>query len=319
MNDFIPSFDALAKVCGVTALSQQHQLLLQQLQKVNPQLNFKHVLTRGGWHRTGGVVNTQGERIAASLREWLEAESNGDVNSLIEQHQNSGFIATRLMGKTHYFTAQTGELAEDFVQLEVEELYEVQDHILFGDECFADDIEDIIHPLEVKKLAPELVTLACYRFRRITSIKEFLASMSTHMMNRGSKYISIQRFMQDWQNTSAKEEGPFCNFWVLSLQEYIDAWGESIKQVKPVSTFYNEIPLIKLSSEQRGSRLANLVRKFDQEIGYPMAWYFFMLSHSEVPHQLAAAIHRDLMGAYDYLPVRDLMVLKNWSENPYGI
>jgi len=44
-----------------------------------------------------------------------------------------------------------------------------------------------------------------------------------------------------------------------------------------------------------------------------------MLSHREVPHQLAESIHKDQMGAYDYLPARDLKVLRDWSAQPYGI
>ncbi len=319
MNNLLSTINKISKGCDDTPLSSDHELLLNKLQKINPQQPFVHVLTRGGWHRTGGIVNAKGERVADKLREWLEIESAGDVNHLINQYADSGFIATRLIGKTHYFTAQTGEAAEDFIQLEIEELYEVQDHILFSSELFADDIEDIIYPVDVEKIPAELVTEPHYIFRRMTSIEDFMQSMSEHTMNRSSKFISIQRFMQDWQHSSAKEVGAFCHHWVLSLQEYTDSWGESIKQAKPVSTFTGDIPLIKLNNENRGSRLANLVRSFDQIIGYPMAWYFFMLSHSEVPHQLAAAIHNDLMGAYDYLPVRDLKVLKDWSEKPYGL
>jgi hypothetical protein len=34
---------------------------------------------------------------------------------------------------------------------------------------------------------------------------------------------------------------------------------------------------------------------------------------------VAEAVLRDQMGAYDYLPAKDLKVLRQWEERPYGI
>lgn len=315
--------DEISKLCLATPLSSDHQLLLNKLLKLNSNYVFEHVLTRGGWHRTGGVLDAKGTRISFNLGQWLQQQHYIDIADLCDQYVNCRYIATRIMGKTHYFTVQIGSSAQDFIQLEVEELYEVKDYILFNEDHYIDDIEDIIHPVDVEKISAELITSPHYRFRRITYIPEFMLSMSKHIMHRGhalgSKFVSTQRFMQDWQKSSADTSRVFCHHWVLSLQEYTDAWGESIKQAKPISTFTGNIPFIKLNNSNHGPKLANLVHSFDKIIGYPMAWYFFMLSHSEVPHQLAAAIHNDLMGAYDYLPVRDMKVLKAWSENPYGI
>jgi hypothetical protein len=106
---------------------------------------------------------------------------------------------------------------------------------------------------------------------------------------------------------------------VLSLQEYTDAYGEHIRLAKPVSTFAGELPRLRLDDFDRGSRLANLIHGFDHDVGFPMAWYFYMLSHNGVPHQLPEAIHKDLMGAYDYLPAKDLKVFKDWYDKQYGI
>jgi hypothetical protein len=68
----------------------------------------------------------------------------------------------------------------------------------------------------------------------------------------------------------------------------------------------------------RGAGLANLIHGFDRVVGYPFAWYFHMLTHKPVPHQLAEAVHADLMGAYEYLLARDLKVLRDWHARPYG-
>lgn len=306
-------------ICCNTQVTHVHTLLLQKLAQQYPDLSFTHVLTRGGWHRSGGILDNKGKRISDNLREWVETKSNGDMNKLLAQYADSGYIATSLIGQTHYLVAQTGETAQEFVQLEVEELQEVVDRVMFNHELMADDIEDIIEPVDVEKLFPEPIGMPCYMFRRITAINDFMQSMVARLAERGKTNIPALRFMQDWDRGSSKDAGSFCEYWVLALQQYTDAWGETITSVKPVSTFAKDLNLIKLNGEHRGAGLANLIHNFDHSIGYPMAWYFFMLSHSEVPYQLAEAIHKDLMGAYDYLPAKDLKVLNDWSEKPYSV
>lgn len=319
MSIAVSIIDNIANICASTVVDNEHEQLLQKLLRIYPDLTFTHVLTRGGWHRTGGVVNHEGRRIAANLCEWVETESGGDVNQLIEQYADAGYIATSFIGKTHYFVAQIGDAAQDFVQLEVEELQEVPDYQLINSESLPDDIEEIIDPIEAEKLQAEPIGLPFYVFRRMTSIADFLQVMAENMQERAGQYSLVQRFMQDWDRSSSKEYGRFCHHWVLSLQEYTDAWGEPIMQAKPVSTFVEDVSLMKLNGIHRGSRLAQLIHGFDRDIGYPMAWYFYMLSHSEVPHQLAEAIHKDSMGAYDYLPAMDLKILNDWYVKPYGI
>ena len=318
------SNDHIANTCASTKVESDHALLLKKIQKIYPELTFLHVLTRGGWHRPGNVVAETGEYIARNLRVWLESESSGDINTLIDKYAGSGYVATRYIGKTHYFVAQTGMAADEFVQLEIEELQEELSHKLFDKESAPDDLEDFIEPLDAQNTGLEndldkSLPEPSYAFRRITYIADFLQDMTECMVEKGNRFISVERFLQDWDRSSAKESGAFCHHWVISLQEYTDAWGEPIMRAKPVSTYTDKLPIMRLNGKQQGSKLANLIHGVDHDIGYPMAWYFFMLSHSEVPHQLAEAIHKDLMGAYDYLPARDLKVLKDWSVKPYGI
>ncbi|VAX10078.1 hypothetical protein MNBD_GAMMA25-1755 [hydrothermal vent metagenome] len=319
MDISVYSIADLFNTCASTEVESDHAALLEKLLHIYPELKFEHILSRGGWYRTGGVVNSQGQSVTDNLRKWVESESDGDINKLLDRYAESDFIATRLLGKTHYFVAQIGDAAKDFVQLEVEELQEVQDHYLLNEDCLAEDIEDIIDPSDTEKLSPEPVAELRYLFRKMTSISDFIHTMTEKMLGKNKAFIPIQRFMQDWDRSSSKEARCFCQHWVLALQEHTDAWGEPIMQAKPVSTYQPALPQMEVKAENRGSTLATLVHGFDHKIGYPMAWYFFMLSHREVPFQLAEVIHKDLMGAYDYLPAKDLKILKDWSETPYGI
>jgi hypothetical protein len=320
MSITIPTADDITRMCVSTPVDSEHGSLLRELSHGFPNIEFVHVLTRGGWHRHGGVINNEGECVSDRLRDWVETQCAGDVNKLIDRYAGSGFTTTRLIGKTHYFVAQTGISAEDFVQLEIEELQEVSGPDLINIEAPPENLEDVIEPLEVEYTAGESIGKPRYALRQITAISEYMHMMSKRIIDHGNKPASVQRFMQDWDRSSAKEAGDaFCYHWVLSMREYTDAWGEHILQARPVSTYVDTLSKMNLNGEHRGSRLANLVHGIDNAIGYPMAWFFFMLSRTEIPYQLAEAIHRDLMGAYDYLPARDLKVLKDWSVNPYSV
>lgn len=319
----IYAINTIADICASTPVTNDHELLLLKLTQIYPDLSFEHVLTRGGWHRTGGVLNNKGERVTDRLAEWAESQSADDIHTFIDKYLDAGYIVTGFAGKTHYFVAQTGEAAQDFIQLEVEELQEVEDHMLLGSDSLPDDIEEISNPMDTKKLSAEPVGEPNYNFRRITSISDFMKSMTESNRPEESrpdnKAVTTRRFMQDWDRSSANETGPFCSHWVLSLQEYTDAYGEHIKLAKPVSAFTGELPMLRPDNIDRGLRLANLIHGFDHDIGFPMAWYFCMLNHNGVPHQLPEAIHKDLMGAYDYLSAKDLRVFKDWYDKPYGI
>ena len=66
-------------------------------------------------------------------------------------------------------------------------------------------------------------------------------------------------------------------------------------------------------------QLANLIHGFDRHMGYHFAWYFHMLTLRRVSYKLAEAVHADQMGAFDYLPARDLTLLREWYDAPYSL
>lgn len=312
---------SIEDICTSTVVAggpeSNHDLLIKKLDHLFPGLKFKYTLTRGGWYRSGGVVTEENKPVANDLRQWLESVSTNDINQFIEDYLDAAYIVSKLKGQTHYFIAQTGDDAENFVQLEIEELQEVRDRFLLNENALPDDIEDMIEPVDFDPIEAEPVGEPHYLFRRITAIDEYIKSMSLSRIEQNDNQLNIQRFIDDWKRSSAHETGPFCQHWVLSLQQYHDAWGEPVTRARPISTFCHDLPLVKLDKAQRGSELARLIHRFDRTVGYPMAWYFYMLSHTEVPHDLAESIHQDLMGAYDYLPPRDVKIVNDWYKKPY--
>lgn len=309
------AIDEVAGMCAFTQVKPDHQVLLDNLAKVLPELAFSVVLTRGGWHRVGGLLSAGGKRISHNLREWIEQECGGDVDVLSANYAHEGCIVTHLHGKTHYLVARTGDAPDQFIQLEIEELQEAVDHALFEDGVLPDDIDDLIDPAGVTRLTQQPVGEAHYSFRRITDIADYINSMAKVK----GKWPSIKRFMHDWARSSAGECGAFSDYWVFGLHAYNDEYSEPVIQAQPVSTHAGPITRLEKSRITRGPKLANMIHGFDRDMSYPMAWYFYMLSHSAVPYQLAEAIHRDQMGAYDYLPAKDLKVLIDWYDKPYSV
>ena len=305
----------ISGVCSFTRVSTDHTQLLKNLSQALPDLAFAVALTRGGWHRVGGLMDSVGNRISDHLTEWIEQNSDSDITNLYANYAEAGYVVTYVHGKTHYLVARTGYAPQDFIQLEIEELQELTDHLLFVEDEIPDDIDDLIEPGKITPVEQEPVVEPRYVFRRMTSIADYLQRMP----DRKNGASAIKRFIQDWARSSAGECGTFSDHWVLGLREYTDAYGEPVVLAQPVSTHTDHIPRLEKEHVRHGSKLANMIHGFDRHMGYPMAWYFYMLTHSNVPYQLVEAIHHDQMGAYDYLPAKDLKVLIDWYNNPYSI
>ncbi|HYQ70680.1 MAG TPA: hypothetical protein VET88_02000 [Gammaproteobacteria bacterium] len=305
----------LAQLCSTADAEAGLDVLADKLRAVLPGTDIRPVLTRCGWHRLGGVVDAAYRPVSDNIVQWAEQESGGDVDELVCRYLDAGYFATRLAGKTHYFTYPCGDGAEDFVQLEVEELQEVLDRPLLDRDWSPDSLEDFLDPLDYPRLEPEPLGKPCYVFRSMTSIADHLGDAA----DTSREIANLQRFARDWSLSSASEGEPFCRHWVLALRKYMDSDGECRFTARPLSTFSGELPVLPPGSSLQGAELARAIHAYDRSLGYPFAWYFIMLSRKAANYALAEAVLRDQMGAYDYLPARDLRVLRDWEARPYGV
>ncbi|MEW7979772.1 MAG: hypothetical protein AB2813_08215 [Candidatus Sedimenticola endophacoides] len=304
----------LDQLCHETDPAQGFESFQQGLADIFPEVSFSHVLSRGGWHRLGGVVDAEHKRIADNIAYWAEQISDGDAEELILKYMDKGYLATNLAGKTHYFSAVIGEQPGQYLQLEIEELQEVVDRPLVIEDWFPDNLEEFLDPLDFPRLQPEPVGQPWLVFRRLTDMDQLIfgGSLETsHLRN-------IRRFLADWHNSSAGEQ-PFCKHWILALREYVDRDGEPRVNAKPVAAFYDaesQLPDIRNCS---GSELAHAIHHYDRALGYHFSWFFMMLASKSENYTLADAVLRDLMGAYDYLAAKDLKVLREWESRPYSV
>ncbi|MEJ2423591.1 MAG: hypothetical protein P8101_03885 [Candidatus Thiodiazotropha sp.] len=315
MEGFLSHTDKLVKLCQEVDPELGIAALETALNEIVSEQELSCVLTRSNWHRLGGVVDAQYQRVSGNIVHWSEEVSGGDIEQLIAEYEDKGYFATRLSGKTHYFTAPMGDEPDQFIQLEIEELQEVIDRPLVEHDWFPDSLEEFLDPLDYPRLDPEPVGAPYYQFRRVTPINKLLLVEAG--LDQAQR--SLKRFFEDWTVSSARENGHFCRHWVLILQDYMDSNGDYRIKARPYAVAADRLPDLPEGELLQGADLANAIHAYDRQIGYPFAWFFIMLSRKAANFRLAEAVLKDQMEAYDYLPARDLKVLRSWEERPYAV
>lgn len=312
---------AVSTLCLRVPVAAGMPELVKELARVIPQLFFREVLTRAGWYRLGAVIGPQGQRVAENLAQWVEAEllaRGGDLSALVRDYESSGYRASRLIGKTHYLVASTGTYAMDFMQIELEEMLEVAGHELFsnvsGDS--PPTIEALIDPpsLAGSRLASMPLGAPYYSLRRIIHVAQFLEQVVADK----PELQNIRRFFDAWQTSSAGLSAELSNHWVLAVREHLDRYRQPVLQATPVAAIPGQPPRFECSFGAYGLALYESLQAFDRLVGYPMAWFFHMLTTKAVPHAAADAVMEDVQAGFSYLPARDVKVIKDWAHRPFA-
>jgi hypothetical protein len=310
----------IAELCVRVPASAGPAILARELATVVPELAFREVLARGGWYRLGGVVDARGKHLATDLEKWAETElasRDDDMGALCDDYAGQGLRATRLSGRTHYFVAATGTDATDFVQIEVEELQELVCHPLFDDDTVPAGIEELVDPRGSESgctAAAQPLGAAFLALRRLTPMDEFL----TRMRAQRPEPQPIHRFIEDWEKSSAGAATQFSNHWVLAVREHLDRYKQTILHATPVAAMNGAPPKFAAAFGLQGLALHEALTRYDKSVGYPMAWFFHMLTTRSAPHSLANAVIDDVQAGFNYLPDRDAEVVKEWLYQPYG-
>ncbi|GAB2181918.1 hypothetical protein DLREEDagrD3_21410 [Denitratisoma sp. agr-D3] len=307
---------ALAELCVKSPVAAGCGPLARAASDLIPGLDFRDVLARGGWYRLGGVVNKDGDRIAEDLEAWAETElenAGDDFGALYDRYADAGLRSTHLTGKTHYLVAGTGDDATDFIQVEVEELQEVVAHPLFSDDNPPTSLDELVDPRGDNTTFTPL-GIPFYALRRVTDIADFVGRMGEQKPDPQP----VHRFIEAWEKSSAGNAAVFCNHWVLSVREHLDRYHQPILHATPAAALNGAPPRFDLSFGAQGLALNEALQRFDKKVGYPMAWFFHMLTTKAVPHAVASAVINDLQAGFSYLPEKDAAIVKDWLYAPYG-
>ena len=305
----------LVETCAATPAAAGIAGLARALAASLADWRFRPVLSRGGWYRLGGVVDGDGRRLADDLEAWVAdalAARGGDLDRLVDELAEPPRFATRLVGRTHYLVAPVGDGNDDFLQLEIEELQEVRGHQLFAGEPAS--LEEIVDPRAAA--APALpIGLPCYRFRRVQHVGAFLARLRAQQPERAG----IQRMLDDWARSSAGAASAFCNHWVVATREHLDRYQQPRLSAQAIATAADAAPPFEVPPAASGLRLHEALTRFDRAAGYPMAWFFHLLSAKTVPQWVAQAVVEDALAGFAYLPQRDVDTVRDWLHQPYAI
>lgn len=306
---------AIVETCAKVPVSHGPGALVKALGQALPDWKFRHAMSRGGWYRLGGIVDADGKRISDNLENWVEQaldERDGDMNQLIDDFADRTLYATRLIGQTHYLVASSGEQADDFLQLEIEDLQEMRAHQLFVNE--PGTLEELIDPRGGGE-ALQPIGLPIYTFRRIQHIGAFL----NRMLAQKPEPAAIHRMFEDWTKSSAGNSSAYFNHWVLATREHLDRYHQPVFRAQPIATLAGDPPEFEAAAGTSGLKLNEALTHFDRETGYPMAWYFHMLTTKAVPHWVAQTVVEDSLGGFAYLPQRDVDVVRSWLHRPYAV
>jgi hypothetical protein len=317
MNQWDEVARQVAELCVRVPVAAGPGALARELGKAVPQLAFREVLVRGGWYRLGGVVDAAGRHVADDLEKWVEAElaaRDDDLGALCDDYADSGLTATRLSGRTHYLVAATGYGTADFVQVEIEELQELACHRLFDAETPPGSIEELVDPRRDDSKAAKPLGAPFFALRRLTAASDMLARMRAQK----PEPQAIHRFIEAWESSSAGAASQFSNHWVLGVREHLDRYRQTIVQASPVAALNGTPPRFDGAFGVQGLALHNALMRYDKAVGYPMAWFFNMITSRSVPHALAGAVIEDTQAGFNYLPDRDAEVVKAWLYRPYG-
>lgn len=309
---------AIADCCKKIVPDQNDALLLKKLQDLCPDMPVHLALTSDDWYRLGGVVDSTGTRIAGDLIEWVERtfiECGQNLQTLIEYAWEQKLIATKRTGKTLYFVVQTGDRAEDFILIEVDKTHEVSDRMLVDESQPPEDLEEFIDPLQPLCIDSFCFGQSRYTYRRKTDVKVFMEVIN----ERHHGEHPVQRFMDDWNRSSAGQKIRMSQDWIIRPYRHTGRYGEQVVNVEIINTHTNHLPQLEDFAGKKGSSLSNVLNRFDRQVGYPFAWFFFMLKGKLVSSHSAEAVYSDIAGDYAYLTERDEAILRDWIASPYNV
>jgi hypothetical protein len=323
--------EPIIEACTIAPVAAGPAVLAREIAKYLPDWPFREVLCRGGWYRLGSLVGESGSRISDNLEEWATDaldERGGDLGALLDDYAGSTLRATHLTGRTHYFVAPAkGGGSTDFLQLEVEDLQETIAQALFARDNQPGSLDELIDSRcgVAGKPCATCGDTQCgtplggpfYRFRRLIHFGDLLARMRAQALDA----LPIHRFVADWDASSAGLNSALCNHWVFALREHLDRFRQTQTSATPIAARNGEPPRFDAREGTAGLSLHAALTAYDRAVGYPMAWFFALVTakgRSSVPHWVPAAVAADAKAGFSYLPERDLAVVRQWLHKPYA-
>lgn len=307
----------ISALCKTLLPGQGDENLLQKLQEMAGDFPVRLAQRGDEWYRLGGVIDSQNNRVANDLSEWVErsfAECGQNFQTLLEHALEQQLIATQIVGSTLYFVIETGQSAEDFILVEIDKVLEMSDRFMVNEDNPPEDQEELIDPIDPAEIESFNFGHARYIYRRKTDVKLFMEALKSNHLDEHP----VQRFIDEWNSSSASET-PFSSDWLILPYQHIGQYGERQVNAKIINTRSERLPHLEDLVGLSGTSLNQLLSRFDRQAGYPFAWYFYMIKGKLVSPHSGHAVYKDISGDFAYLPKRDEAILRDWISSPYNV
>jgi hypothetical protein len=358
-NPTLPSADVLETIIANIKPDPKHKKLLDALHSKTMMDSLRHAKTYDGLMRDGGVYDSNHALIHNDVREWFDIQSNENDNNphlVWEKFKDLELLNSTMDGAIEYFVCPIGNMADEFIQLEVYCWREKITHNLFNNRPWSpvsepSDLQDNGGSGRGYKLEQAIDTgNVYYEFKKIFIAFELIAkyndiragNFKTHssMMVKSRNPTTGQweqisyadafpeavkspsnpsRLIQDWNECSAGlGNHVFCDHWILTNTEWTDGTGKENMSIIPYWTTKKPITEIRYKKSITPYQLFDIAERIDKKSGYPFAWYFYMLHGNRVKDWFGVLMLKAAERGQIFMPEHDYQVLKRWNINKYG-
>ena len=132
----------------------------------------------------------------------------------------------------------------------------------------------------------------------------------------------IARIIHDWHDSSAGQNGRrFCHHWFLQLSDYTDQDG--VRYMSAIPQWADgdrglDLPELFPNEDESPLAVFSTLSDFDEQVGYPFAWYFYMLHGNRIGPGAGVAIARGIGNCSIWIPEKDERVILRWYGRQYG-
>lgn len=133
---------------------------------------------------------------------------------------------------------------------------------------------------------------------------------------------SAIRLFRDWMESSAGRSGArLCEHWFIQTGEWTDNDGLRFLSLTPQWADADgglDLPEITPDWEASPYGVMESLSQFDQDAGYPFAWYFYMLHGNRIAHSAGSVVAKGIKDGKLRFSDHDELVLLRWYECQYG-
>lgn len=129
------------------------------------------------------------------------------------------------------------------------------------------------------------------------------------------------RLFQDWAESSAgKNRHRLCDHWWMQTNEWPVNGRKQYSLVPQWAAADGglDLPIISPDWEASPYSLMEQLQQFDRRVGYPFAWYFYMLHGNRITHSAGSVIGNAIKEGHLGIPECDEKVLLRWRDLQYG-